>query len=123
MDAQIGREEIKRTVSTLPLIETEAPHTLIDEKGAMAALHDFGTHHSSVANRIIQVTVAVEKEVISNFKSVEQRYILSPQELRGIIAKSAIRGAMQLAVDLGITIGEIKAVEQLVEDKPEDQTL
>ncbi len=121
MDAQIGREEIKRNVSALPLIETEAPHTLITEENALAALHDFREFRSSVPGRLAQVTMAVEKEATNEFQLVEGAYQIIPQALRGLIAKSAIRGAMQLASDLGITIDEVETLERLVEDKPEDQ--
>lgn len=117
METQPRRDRITDNVQALPLVEAETNKNLINEKTAQATLYDLSRLDSTIPERTRAQVEQVSDEVRTELEAVDDtHYIISEQELQGIVARAAIRGATQTVNDIGTVLQEIDIIRQIVGD-------
>lgn len=129
MEAQSNRrKEVTQHVAHTPHVEIDDDSSLLTDKEALAAWRDLRVHNSQIPDRTKKIVEQVLDEItpeLSELVHSEQEeidhYVVTRQELHGIIARAAIRGAAQVVVDIGVRMEEIQDLEKLI-DLPPDST-
>jgi hypothetical protein len=109
---------------SIPIVGGDAP--LVSRRKAQGIIHDLSTIDPSIVERVHGQIDLVVGELHAELDRGEtgEGYHLSEDELRGVVARSVLRGAAQIASDLGGTIGQIRDMETIlaVSRSPEEET-
>ncbi len=103
---QPTRDEVKKRALALPL---SGVGETIDEKTALAILDDLERNGSSIPEHLREQIAALTEELGGAIEGE-----VTPQILRGIVARAAIAGAAQVVSDTGQTFLDIESVKQLL---------
>ncbi len=107
--------DIRERIRSLPIVGSDAP--LVPRRKAQAIIHDLSTIDPSIGERVHEQVEVVVEELQDELDTDQtgNGYHLSEDELRGVVARAALRGAAQVASDLGGTIAEIREMEHYIQ--------
>lgn len=116
------REELSRHVAHVPLVEVDTEESLLTYREALAAWRDLRHKGSQIPDRTKLLVKKLESEIIPQLDRIDQfeddtiRYVITPIELHGIIARAAIRGSAQTVVDIGSRMEDAAELSKLLDD-------
>lgn len=116
---------IRERIRSLPIVGSDAP--LVPRRKAQAIIHDLSAIDPTIGERVHEQVEVVVDELHGELDTSQtgEGYHLSEDQLRGVVARAALRGAAQVASDLGGTIAEIREMEQFlqVQHDPDSGTI
>lgn len=121
------RKRLARHVIYVPLVEVDSDDSFLTDKDALAVWRDLRSNRSQIPDRVHQIVGQVEKEVVQQLNRLDQfgddsvRYVVTPQELHGIIARAAIRGSAQTAIDIGSRLEDAADLDRLLDPEEQDR--
>lgn len=105
--------DVRERVRLLPIVGEGAP--LLTRRKAQAVIHDLNIIDPTIVERVQEQVGEVVDEMHTELdQGPTGEYRLSEDELRGVVARSALRGAAQVASDIGGAVTEIREIEGLL---------
>ena len=100
---QEPEDKYREQVKHVPLIQMVTDETLLTEEDALAIAHDLTELGSKIPERTLKLVDVVIKDVQPRLEYIpdSDRFVVSPQELRGALAKMALLSSSQAVRDIG----------------------